>query len=101
MSAGTIVFVHGMYVNALCWEHWVTRFRDRGYRCLAPDWPGRDQPIGILRGRHPDPELGRLTLGAVVEHFAKILADLQERPVHMGVFTTKWLQEHGAPPPAA
>ena len=80
----TIVFVHGMYMTPLCWEHWVPFFERRGYRCVAPAWPGRDRPVEELRGRHPDPELGRLTLRDVVEHVAATVAALGGRPVLVG-----------------
>ncbi len=84
MKTKTIVFIHGMYMNSLCWEHWVRRFHAKGYKCLAPDWPGRDQPIAVLRQRHPDPELGRLTLSRVVEHYADAIGPLNEKPIIIG-----------------
>ena len=31
-----IVFVHGMYMNPLCWEQWVDYYQAKGYKCLAP-----------------------------------------------------------------
>lgn len=84
MKTRSIVFIHGMYMNSLCWEQWVDRFRAQGYSCLAPDWPGRDQTIETLRQNHPDPQLGRLTLSNVIEHFATILTGLDEKPVIVG-----------------
>jgi pimeloyl-ACP methyl ester carboxylesterase len=73
-----------MYMNSLCWEHWVTYFQAKGYRCLAPNWPGRDQPIDVLRKNHPDPQLGKLTLTNVVEHLANTIAKLDEKPILIG-----------------
>ena len=86
MSAAprTIVFVHGMYMTPLCWEGWLTYFEARGYRCVAPAWPGRDRPVEALRARHPDPELGRLTLRDVVSHVAGTVAALGGKPVLVG-----------------
>ncbi len=84
MKTRTIVFIHGMYMNSLCWEHWITHFQARGYRCLAPDWPGRDLPIEDLRKNHPDPLLGQLTLSRVVEHFADTIKTLDEKPIIIG-----------------
>ena len=84
MKVKTIVFIHGMYMNSLCWEQWVPRFQAKGYRCLAPDWPGRDKPVEVLRKNHPDPQLGRLTLSRVLEHFADIIKTLDEKPILMG-----------------
>ena len=31
-------------MNSLCWEERVSRYESQGYRCLTPDWPGRDKP---------------------------------------------------------
>ncbi len=84
MNTRTVVFVHGMYMNSLCWEHWRARFQGKGYTCLAPDWPGRDQPVNVLRERHPDPQLGKLTLSQVVAHFAERLRELDEKPILIG-----------------
>jgi len=84
MKSKTIVFIHGMYMTPLCWEHWVETFQTRGYRCLAPAWPGRDKPIETLRKNHPDPELGKLTLSGVVASLAVRIKTLDEKPVLIG-----------------
>ena len=47
MKSKTIVFIHGMYMTPLCWEHWLEYFQAKGYRCIAPAWPGRDKPVQI------------------------------------------------------
>lgn len=84
MKAKTIVFVHGMYMNSLCWEHWVAHFQSKGYTCLAPDWPGRNQPIEVLRKNHPDPSLGGLTLSRVLQHYTNTIKTLEEKPIIIG-----------------
>lgn len=95
----TIVFVHGMFMTPLCWEHWLIRFQGKGFRCLAPAWPGRDKSVEALRASHPDKELGRLTLTQVVEHTAGIIAALDEKPVvighSMGGLVTQILLQRG------
>lgn len=84
MRSRTIVFVHGMYMNPLCWEQWVDYYQAKGYKCLAPAWPGRDQPIDTLRKRHPDPQLGKLTLNRVLAHFTDTIKALDEKPILIG-----------------
>jgi alpha-beta hydrolase superfamily lysophospholipase len=84
MKSKTIVFVHGMYMNPLCWEHWVDYYQSKGYKCLAPAWPGRDQPVDTLRQQHPDPQLSKLTLSKVLEHFTDTIKKLDEKPVIIG-----------------
>ena len=73
MTSKTIVFIHGMYMTPLCWEQWTHHFQAKGYDCIAPAWPGRDKPIETLRKNHPDPQLGTLTLRAVVEYLASTI----------------------------
>jgi pimeloyl-ACP methyl ester carboxylesterase len=84
MKTKTIVFIHGMYMNSLCWEKWITLFQAKGYRCLAPDWPGRDKPVEVLRKNHPDQQLGRLTLSGVLDHYADTIRTLNDKPILIG-----------------
>ena len=84
MTSNSIVFIHGMFVTPLCWEAWIDYFQTRGYTCAAPAWPGRDKPIETLRANHPDPQLGRLTLGDIVEHYASHIKTLGEKPILIG-----------------
>lgn len=84
MKGRKVVFIHGMYMTPLCWEHWVSHFGAAGHDCLAPAWPGRDKPVEVLRRNHPDPELGKLTLTDVVDHLAGLIAALGEKPVLVG-----------------
>ncbi len=84
MKPNPIVFIHGMYMTPLCWENWQDFFQAKGYRCIAPAWPGRDKPVQTLRKNHPDPELGGLTLTQVIEHHARLIQDLHEKPILIG-----------------
>jgi len=84
MKSKTIVFIHGMYMNPLCWEKWVDYYQAKGYHCLAPAWPGRDQPVDTLRKRHPDPQLGKLTLSDVVDHITETIKALDDKPILIG-----------------
>jgi pimeloyl-ACP methyl ester carboxylesterase len=84
MKTKTIVFIHGMFMTPLCWEHWIERFQAKGYRCIAPAWPGRDKPIEVQRKNHPDPVLGKLKLRDVIENMASAIQGLKEKPVLIG-----------------
>jgi pimeloyl-ACP methyl ester carboxylesterase len=84
MKSRTIVFIHGMYMTPLCWEHWLEFFQDKGFTCLAPAWPGREQSVEVLRKNHPDPQLGRLTLSNVIEAISKTIKQLPEKPILIG-----------------
>jgi pimeloyl-ACP methyl ester carboxylesterase len=84
MKSRSIIFIHGMYMTPLCWENWIPYFSARGYRCLAPAWPGRDHPVEILRTNKGMSNLVSLTLSDVVEHFAGIIQGLDEKPILIG-----------------
>ena len=36
----TIVLVHGFWVTPRSWEHWKAHYEAKGYRVLAPGYPG-------------------------------------------------------------
>lgn len=84
LKSKTIIFVHGMYMTPLCWEQWTPFFQAQGYTCVPVAWPGRDQPVDVLRKKHPDPKLAELTLGAVVDHVATVIQALPEKPILVG-----------------
>ena len=84
MKNKTIVFIHGMFMTPLCWEHWIDRYQAKGYHCSAPAWPGRDKPIEVQRKNHPDPELGKLKLRDVVESLAVVIKSMGEKPALIG-----------------
>jgi pimeloyl-ACP methyl ester carboxylesterase len=84
MNPKTIIFIHGMYMNNLCWEYWIEYFQKMGYKCFAPAWPGRNKSVDILRNSHPDPILANLTLKMIVEHFADMIKSLEEKPIVIG-----------------
>ncbi len=84
MKNKIIVFVHGMFMTPLCWEHWIKRYGAKGYRCLAPAWPLRDQPIEIQRRNHPDARLGRLKFQDVVDAMTDFVKTLDEKPALIG-----------------
>jgi pimeloyl-ACP methyl ester carboxylesterase len=79
----TLLFAHGMYMNARSWEPWVERAEAAGFATVVPSWPYHDGEPAELR-RHVDPRLGRLTFGEVVQHFADVIRTLPEPPLVVG-----------------
>jgi pimeloyl-ACP methyl ester carboxylesterase len=73
-----------MYMTPLCWEHWIPWFEKKGYRCIAPGWPGREASPQALRAAHPDAALGALTLQNVVDHLEGVIRKTGEKPVLIG-----------------
>lgn len=99
MKTKTIVFIHGMFMTSLCWEGWIKYFEAKGYKCIAPNWPAHEGAPDLLRKKHPDSELGQLTLTKVVDHFTNIINKLDEKPIiighSMGALVTQILVNRG------
>src|SRR4051794_37292256 len=80
-SPDTIVLIHALWMTARCWEHWVPRYRERGFEVIATSWPG----LGAVEDLRRDPSpVARLSIGAIVEHYAAIIRDLPAPPIIMG-----------------
>ena len=84
MKTKTIVLIHGMFMTPLCWEKWIPYYEAKGFRVLAPAWPGRDKPVEELRAAHPDPELAKLKLNHIVDHMEAYIKGLDEKPAIIG-----------------
>lgn len=78
----TIVLVHGLYLNGRSWDQWVKRFETRGYRVMAPSWPGLDKDVEALR-RDPSP-IAKQSVPEIVAHYERIIRDLPMPPIIVG-----------------
>ena len=80
--ADTIVLVHGFWVTPRSWEHWITRYEARGYRVLAPAYPGFEVEVEALN-RDPSP-VERLTVCAIMAHLVAVVERFEAPPILMG-----------------
>jgi len=78
-----ILFVHGAWLTAASWTDFMEPFRAAGYECIAPPWPHLDRPAEELR-RNPAPELAKLGISDIVDHYDRIIATLPEQPILIG-----------------
>jgi non-heme chloroperoxidase len=82
-SAGRpVVFVHGLWLHATSWGPWAEFFGAAGYAPLAPGWPGDADTAEGTRSQ-PDRVAGK-GLDDVVEHYTRIIADLDTPPIVIG-----------------
>jgi len=82
MNITTIVLIPGLWVTALCWEHWVKHYSEKGYSVIAANWPGMDGDIEQLRC---DPSrFATLGLTEVVDHYEQIIRGLETAPIIIG-----------------
>jgi pimeloyl-ACP methyl ester carboxylesterase len=82
MNVTTIVLIPGLWMTALCWEHWVKRYSDKGYSVIAANWPGMNADIDQLR-RDPG-RFAKLGLTEVVDHYEQIIRELETAPIIIG-----------------
>jgi pimeloyl-ACP methyl ester carboxylesterase len=79
----TILFIHGAWLTPASWTPFKGEFESRGFNCVAPAWPSMDRPFDELRG-NPAPELKRLGIGEIADHYAAIAQTLDEPPILIG-----------------
>lgn len=78
----TIVLVHGLWMTPRSWEHWVAYYEAKGYRVIAPAYPGFEVEVEALRA---DPQvIADLTVPDTVDHLAGVIEQLDEPPIIMG-----------------
>jgi alpha-beta hydrolase superfamily lysophospholipase len=82
MNVTTIVLIPGLWMTALCWEHWVKHYSNKGYCIVARSWPGMEGGIEQLR-RDPS-SFASLGLKDVVDHYEQIIRELETPPIIVG-----------------
>src|SRR3954453_208642 len=92
-----IVLIHGLWMTPRSWEHWIDRYEQRGYRVLAPAYPGLEVEVEALRD-DPSP-IEALSVPDTVAALEEIIRDLDEPPFIMGHsfggVLTQILLDHG------
>ncbi|HYH90260.1 MAG TPA: alpha/beta hydrolase [Solirubrobacteraceae bacterium] len=93
----TIVLIHGFWVTPRSWEHWIAHYEAKGFRVLAPAYPGFEVEVEALNA-DPAP-IEALTVPAIVAHLETVVGALESPPILMGhsaggVFT-QILLDHG------
>jgi pimeloyl-ACP methyl ester carboxylesterase len=78
----TIVLIHGFWVTPRSWEKWIEHYTNRGYKVIAPAYPGFEVEVEALNA-NPAP-IEALTVPAVVEHLKSIIDELATPPILIG-----------------
>ncbi|HMJ01229.1 MAG TPA: alpha/beta hydrolase [Gaiellaceae bacterium] len=81
-SPKTVVLIHGLWMTPLSWENWQARFESRGYRVIAPAWPGMAGDIDELR--RDTSGIDRLTVTEILASYEEVIRDLDSPPIIMG-----------------
>ncbi|WP_329010582.1 alpha/beta hydrolase [Micromonospora rifamycinica] len=97
MAPDTIVLVHGFWVTPRSWEHWVSHYEARGFRVLAPAYPGYEVEVEALNA-DPTPIL-RSTVPQIISHYESVIRELPTPPIIIGHSAggafTQILLDHG------
>jgi pimeloyl-ACP methyl ester carboxylesterase len=78
----TIVLIHGFWVTPRSWEHWITRYEAKGFRVLAPAYPGFEVEVEALNA-DPAP-IEAVTVPQIIEHLESVVRDLDPQPILIG-----------------
>ncbi|UJA19378.1 alpha/beta hydrolase [Thermoleophilia bacterium SCSIO 60948] len=93
----TIVLVHGFWVTPRSWEDWIRHYEAKGYRVLAPAYPGFEVEVEALNA-DPTP-VEELRVPAVIERFEAVIDELDSPPIIIGHSAggafTQILLDHG------
>jgi len=79
----TVVLIHGAWLTPLSFDFFRRRYEAAGHAVVIPPWPFHDRPVEDLR-RLPHPDLGRLTIGAIADHFDAIVRAQPRPPILIG-----------------
>jgi pimeloyl-ACP methyl ester carboxylesterase len=82
MTTKTIVLVHGFWVTPRSWEHWITHYQNRGYRVLAPAYPGYEVEVEALNA-DPAP-IEKITIPQIIASFETLIKSLDTQPILIG-----------------
>jgi pimeloyl-ACP methyl ester carboxylesterase len=97
MAPDTIVLVHGFWVTPRSWENWINHYEQRGFKVLAPGYPGFEVEVEALNA-DPTPIL-KVTVPEIIEHYEAVIRELPTAPIIIGHSAggafTQILLDHG------
>ncbi len=78
-----VVLIHGLWMTPKSWENWIERFEARGFRTIAPAWPGLEgrEPEDLRRDPAP---LADIDADKVLDHYERIIRAQERPPIIMG-----------------
>jgi pimeloyl-ACP methyl ester carboxylesterase len=77
-----LMLVHGAWLSARSWENYVDHFTSRGFAVTAPEWPRKVGDVEEIREEAD--EAAGLGVNEIVDHYAKLIEELDQPPVLIG-----------------
>ncbi|MFD5012015.1 alpha/beta hydrolase [Streptomyces chartreusis] len=82
MQPDTIVLVHGFWVTPRSWEDWIAHYENKGFRVIAPPYPGFEVEVEALNA---DPTaIEAVTVPEILSNLEKLITGLDRAPILMG-----------------
>jgi pimeloyl-ACP methyl ester carboxylesterase len=82
MAPDTIVLVHGFWVTPRSWEDWIMHYEQKGFKVVAPAYPGFEVEVEAL---NTDPHvIEKLTAHDIIDHLIGVVSALPTPPIIMG-----------------
>jgi pimeloyl-ACP methyl ester carboxylesterase len=78
----TIVLIHGFWVTPRSWETWIPYYEAKGYKVVAPAYPGFEVEVEAINADHSIVEA--LTAEAVIDHLVETVAAIETPPILIG-----------------
>jgi pimeloyl-ACP methyl ester carboxylesterase len=78
----TIVLIHGFWVTPRSWEDWIAHYESKGFRVLAPAYPGFDVEVEALNA-DPAP-IEAVTVPQIIERLEGVIGELDSPPILIG-----------------
>jgi pimeloyl-ACP methyl ester carboxylesterase len=80
-SPDTIVLIHGFWVTPRSWEEWVRHYEARGYRVIAPAYPGFEAEVEALNA--DTTPITSITVPQIADHLESVVREL-DSPILIG-----------------
>ena len=80
--ARPVLFIHGLWLHASSWQPWIDLFAAHGYTASAPGWP--HEPATVADARANPDAVADLSIDDVTNHYAEIIAGLDQPPIVVG-----------------
>jgi pimeloyl-ACP methyl ester carboxylesterase len=77
-----LMLIHGAWLSARSWENYVDYFGARGFAVTAPEWPRKVGDVEEMRETAGDS--AGLGVKEIVDHYAALIAELDQPPVLIG-----------------
>lgn len=93
----TIVLIHGFWVTPRSWEAWIEHYEKRGFRVIAPAYPGFEVEVEALNA--DSAPVQAVTIAGIVAHLEAVIGELEQPPILIGHSAggafTQILLDHG------